>query len=88
MKTVNYYLTAVPVHKLTTLSQLQAMVDYCVKTKKWMILEFHGIDKKDSEEYTEPFCWLEDDFVSLCEYIKSLQDEGKLEVKNPIEMFM
>ena len=30
----------------------------------------------------------EDHFVSLCEYIKSLQDEGKLEVKNPIEMFM
>lgn len=53
-----------------------------------MILEFHGIDKKDSKEYTEPFCWLEDHFVSLCEYIKSLQDEGKLEVKNPIEMFM
>ena len=64
------------------------VVDYCVKTKKWMILEFHGIDKKDSKEYTEPFCWLEDDFVSLCKYLKKLQDKGKIEVKNPIEMFI
>lgn len=88
MKNVRYYLNAVPVHKLTTLNQLKAMVDYCVKTQKWMILEFHGIDKKSSKEYTEPFCWLEDDFVGLCKYIKNLQMEGKLVVKNPIEMFV
>ena len=31
--------------------------------------------------------WM-DDFVSLCKYLKKLQDKGKIEVKNPIEMFI
>lgn len=82
----DYYLHAIPVHKLTTLEQVKAIIDYCMKKRVWAILEFHGIDKVDSQEYTEEFCWLEDDFVSLCDYIVSLKNENRIAVENPLEV--
>ena len=81
-----YYLNAIPIHKLTTLEQVEAIIDYCVKKKSWAILEFHGIDKKDSEEYKEDFCWLEEDFVKLCHYVKMLEEKDLIQVKTPISM--
>ena len=85
-KRFSYYLHAIPIHKLTTLNQVKAIVDYCVEKRYWAILEFHGIDKENSEEYTEEFCWLEDDFVELCSYVKQLVEMKRLQVKTPISM--
>lgn len=82
----SYYLHAIPIHKLTSLNQIKGIIDYCVKNKKWAILEFHGIDKKDSKEYTEEFCWLEDDFIELCKYINELRSKEMLYVKNPLKI--
>ena len=84
----NYYLNAIPIHKLTTLNQVLAIVDYCVKNKCWAILEFHGIDKKASKEYTEEFCWLEDDFISLCNYVKKLEKENLILIETPINIVL
>ena len=84
----NYYLNAIPIHKLTTLNQVIAIVDYCVKNKCWAILEFHGIDKKASKEYTEEFCWLEDDFISLCNYVKKLEKENLILIETPINIVL
>lgn len=86
-KDISYYLHAIPVHKLTTLNQIKAIVDYCAKNKCWAILEFHGIDKKESKEYSEEFCWLEDDFIELCHYIKGLEEKRLIQIKTPISMF-
>ncbi len=83
-RTNDYYLYAIPIHKLTTLEQVKTIIDYCTQKKVWAILEFHGIDKVDSKEYTEEFCWLEDDFVSLCDYIVSLRKENKIAVETPL----
>lgn len=82
----DYYLNAMIVHKLTTLEQVKAIVDYVAKEKCWMILEFHGIDKRNSQEYSEDFCWAEDDFIKLCDYVVNMQNNGSLVVKNPIEI--
>lgn len=84
-KRKSYFLTTIAINRLTTLNQLKAVVDYCRKEKVWAILEFHGIDKADSEEYKEDFCWLEEDFVKLCDYIVGLRERGYIDVKNPID---
>lgn len=84
-KEPSYYLNAVAIHRETTLAQLKAIVDYCAKNKCWAILEFHGIDKRGSKEYGEIFCWAEEDFIALCDYITQLRAEGKLDVMTPIE---
>ena len=81
----DFYLYAVPVHKLTTLDQVIYLVERCVKQKKWLVLEFHGIDTADSKEYQEEFCWLEDDFIKLCQHIKDLEIKGKIKIVNPID---
>lgn len=81
----DFYLYAVPVHKLTALEQVIYLVERCVKQKKWLVLEFHGIDTADSKEYQEEFCWLEDDFVKLCQHIKDLEIKGKIKIVNPID---
>lgn len=81
----DFYLYAVPVHKLTTLEQVIYLVERCVKQKKWLVLEFHGIDTADSKEYQEEFCWLEEDFVKLCHHIKDLEFKGKIKIVNPID---
>lgn len=85
-KQVDYYLHAIPVHKLTTLNQVKAIVDYCAKKKYWAILEFHGIDSRESIEYEEEFCWAEDDFIVLCDYLKEMQNKGLLVVKSPLSV--
>ena len=84
-KSKSYYLHAVGVHKLNTLQQLKGIVDYCASKKCWAILEFHGIDRPGSKEYSEIFCWSEDDFMKLCEYAVGLRDSGMLDVLNPLE---
>ena len=85
-KSVDYYMNAIPIHKLTSLDQVKAIVDLCVRKKCWAILEFHGIDKKGSKEYTEEFCWLEDDFIELCKYVKQFEKKDLIQVKTPISM--
>lgn len=85
-KEIGYYLHAIPIHKLTTLDQVKSIVDYCVENKVWAILEFHGIDTIDSMEYTEDFCWLKNDFIELCNYVKNFEKRGVLQVRNPIDM--
>ena len=84
-KQKSYYIHAVPIHKLTTLKQVKSLIDYCVEERCWCILEFHGIDNAQSKEYSEVFCWLEDDFIELCEYVKGLRDKDKLEVNTPLQ---
>lgn len=59
------------------------MVDYTIKNKCWTILEFHGIDKIDSKEYMEVFCWLKEDFIKLCDYLSGLTEGKSLEVSTP-----
>lgn len=82
----SYYLSAIIIHKKTTLNQVKAIVDFCINSQRWAILEFHGIDKVGSKEYEEIFCWSEEDFVKLCDYLQYQQDSGKLDVENPIEI--
>ena len=80
----SYYLKAIPIHKLTTYDQVKAIIDCCIKYKKWAILEYHGIDKSNTKEYSEEFCWLEDDFIKICNYIVKKRDERVLDIKNPL----
>lgn len=86
MNEKGYYLSTVSVHKLTSLEQVKSIVDYTVEKKLWGILEFHSIDKKGTIEYTEEFCWLEDDFVRLCDYLCTLRENKIIVIKNPIDI--
>lgn len=85
-KNRTYYIHAIPVHKLTTLKQVKGMIDYCAKSKCWAILEFHGIDKRDSKEYQEEFCWAQDDFIKVCDYLCELRKRNLIDVMNPLDL--
>lgn len=86
IKERSFFLRAVPVHKKTTFSQVKAIVDYCVTHKEWAILEFHGIDKVGTMEYNEEFCWDEENFSKLCDYLVKLKNDGEIMVTTPLEI--
>lgn len=82
----DYHLFAVPIHRLTTLEQIKAVINYVEKEKYWAILEFHGIDTRDSLEYTEIYCWAEDLFTELCDYLENLRNNDRILMANPIDV--
>ena len=79
-------LHAIPIIKTTRLEQIKAIIDYSVKNKKWCILEIHGIDSKDSEEYKELFCWDRESFTMLCKYLVDLRSKGIIEIKRTVDV--
>lgn len=82
----DFVLHAIPIIKTTRYEQVKSIIKYCVKKKKWCILEIHGIDKPGSDEYQELFCWNYYSFVKLCKWIARLREEGILEIKNALDV--
>ena len=77
---------AVPIIKTTRLEQIKSIIDYAISKRKWCVLEIHGVDQKDSEEYQELFCWDRELFVALCEHLVKLRSDGLILLNNTIDV--
>lgn len=82
----SFYLNAVPLNRETTLKQVKALLDYCASNKTWLIIEIHGVDYKNSDEYQEIYCFDRMYFEGLCDYIKCLLEDNKIEIRKTIDV--
>ena len=82
----DFVIHAIPIIRTTRLNQIKKIIDYSVISNKYCVLEIHGIDSSDSQEYQELFCWDKESFIMLCDYLMQLQSEGKIEIRTTIDV--
>ncbi len=80
-----YYGTGIG--KKLSLCQVKSLVRYAEKSNKWIILVFHGIDTKNSEEYQRDYyCWDKAKFIKLCKWLNSERKKNRIIIKNGIDV--
>lgn len=75
-----FVLTAVPVMRQQTKQQVEALVDYCWKNGKDLILMFHSVVHKKDPFHDDTWSWDYEDFVSLAYDLKELDKAGKIQL--------
>ena len=66
------------VHKDTTVKQVRALLDDCMKNGTSITLVFHSVLDDCTEEDT--WSWERGKFEELCSYLAAKRDEGKLDI--------
>ena len=65
---------------VTSVSQAEAMIDYAVAHKTWLVLNFHQIDNINAEYHTPP-SW----FWQVLQHVKLQRDAGNMTVVTPCQ---
>lgn len=67
---------SVPIMKDTTVAQVKAIIDLAVRRNCALTLMFHSIVKNTKNE--DNWSWAERKFISVCDYLKKIQWDGKV----------
>lgn len=76
---------SVPVLRDITVTQVQAIINRCIRQKASLVLMFHSIC--ESCDHEDNWSWDQSKFEKLCDYLVEKRDSGEVELCTTMDMY-